>query len=172
MKEYKDLVKYLRKGKKFDAKSKDKIPAIPGIYFVFDKNNNNIVRVGQATNLQERIENHYTGSVNNSSFRKNVKNIQGITNENDLDLFMENNFYFVVVVMPEIISLDAIEKYYINLICDEFGKGNIWNKQIPKDVGYKSYFNKIIVNGLVTDNNLNTIKTTIEKINDKIIKIL
>ena len=179
MKNYQDLINYLNtaQAKKFDWNSKDDMPKLPGIYFVFEKGGNDIVRVGQATNLYERIFSEHLGA-GKSSFknifakRKYGNKFEELndTQKDDVKNHMINTFEFVVVLVPQTITLDEIESYYIGIVKDASiqQKYNIQSKT----VNYQEYFGKFIELGLVTNSNINIVGAEVGIINKVIVKFL
>ena len=83
---------------------------------------------------------------------------------------MINTFEFVVVLVPQTITLDEIESYYIGIVKDASiqQKYNIQSKT----VNYQEYFGKFIELGLVTNSNINIVGAEVGIINKVIVKFL
>ncbi|MFA6382263.1 MAG: GIY-YIG nuclease family protein [Candidatus Buchananbacteria bacterium] len=75
--------------------SDSKVPHTGGVYLIKNKKGNKIIYIGKATNLNRRIRNHTSGTINKSIFRKKLLILKpNIKAERVLSLYIKNNYDF------------------------------------------------------------------------------
>lgn len=97
-----------------------------GIYVMFEEGqfgkdgSPRIVRIGKASNLQNRLKTHYSGNVDTSAFRRQVQSALSNSNlpatEKDVSDYIRKNISFAIIRIPFILSCDELERSLINIV--------------------------------------------------------
>lgn len=150
-----------------------------GVYVMFEEGQlgkdgmPRIVRIGQASDLQKRLKNHYNGNSDNSAFRRHVKsalvNSGFPAEEKDVSAYIQKNISYAIIRIPFILSCDELEKRLINIVAfsskdydtptwlglkcsnENLRKYKIWNDQNTLEKSEDANFTDLVLDKYLED---------------------
>ena len=74
----------------------EKTPSEPGVYLIFS--GDSCIYVGQASNINRRLNYHVGGNTSNSAFNKKLKEIMGICDKDKRINYVKENCFFKFII--------------------------------------------------------------------------
>jgi predicted GIY-YIG superfamily endonuclease len=93
--EYMEKTMQILESPKFNFLSSEVVHGDSGIYVIYDKRDGSIIYVGKTNNLKRRLfQNHKSGNIKGSQFRRALKEYYSFKDEKDISQFIKNNCVF------------------------------------------------------------------------------
>ena len=107
----------------FTYKDLQDVPTKQGIYVMFEKEQLDndgklrIVRIGKASNLHDRLVNHFNGK-GKSIFRKHVQSALNTNSKEEVSKYIQDNISYALICVPKLMSTEELESTLTIILAD------------------------------------------------------
>ena len=107
----------------FTYKDLQDVPTKKGIYIMFENGQLDndgklrIVRIGKASNLHDRLVNHFNGK-GKSIFRKHVQGALNTNSKEEISKYIQENISYALICVPKLLSTEELESTLTLMLAD------------------------------------------------------
>ena len=107
----------------FTYKDLQDVPTKKGIYIMFENGQLDndgklrIVRIGKASNLHARLDNHFNGK-GKSIFRKHVQSALNTNSKEEISKYIQDNISYALICVPKLMSTEELESNLTIMLAD------------------------------------------------------
>ena len=107
----------------FTYKDLQDVPTKQGVYVMFENGQLDndgklrIVRIGKASNLHDRLVNHFNGK-GKSIFRKHVQSALNTNSKEEVSKYIQDNISYALICVPKLMSTEELESTLTIILAD------------------------------------------------------